>query len=168
MRMLSPHFSFEELTVTNQLNFQDQNRLEAEQHLPTLIALANRLLEPLRGERPLKINSAFRWWALNSLTPGSSQTSQHPLGQAADITRPGQPHDEFFEEVLAKLVNDKIPFGQLIDEAAARDYGVARWVHVSLGPDFWKPERCGEVIRIVIDEEGKATRSLLRKVAVAV
>jgi hypothetical protein len=143
---LSEHFSFEELTVTSNIEMQAANRQEAQKFLPTLRALAA-LLERVRDGKPLVVNSAFRSGALNKATAGSSATSQHPMGQAADIHRPGQEIEQFFKETLALLKREKIQFGQLIDESASRGYGVVRWVHISLGRDFWKPERCGEVLR---------------------
>jgi len=144
--MISEHFSFDELTSTSNADLAASNRQDAEKFLPTLKALAA-LLERVRDGRPLVVNSAFRSFALNKATAGSSPTSQHPMGQAADIHRPGQDVSEFFKDTLALLKREKIQFGQLIDESADRGYGVVRWVHISLGRDFWKPERCGEVLR---------------------
>lgn len=163
---LSPHFGFFEMTHTNTTTMQTQNRAEAANYIPTLTALANQILEPIRGDQPLRINSAFRWWVLNGLTAGTSATSQHIRGQAADISRPGMLPEVFFQDVLNTLKNLKIPFGQLIDESAQRDYGVTRWVHVSLGPDFWIPERCGEIWQMIADEHGKIKKMLLEKVDV--
>lgn len=161
---LSDHFSFFELTTTSNTDLQESNRLEALKYRPTLEALCRRLLDPIRGDKPLVVNSGFRSWTLNGQTPGSSPTSQHPQGQAADIHRPGQDVDAFFAEVLALLLDKRIPFGQLIDEQAERPYGVVRWVHVSLGPDFWKPERCGEVMKMVAGPNGKPQYTMLQKV----
>jgi hypothetical protein len=50
---LSPHFSFYELTATSNAAMQELNRQEALHYLPTLKALAARLLEPIRGGGPL-------------------------------------------------------------------------------------------------------------------
>lgn len=161
---LSEHFSFEELTVTNQADFQALNRQEAQAYLPSLKALAV-LLERIRDDRPLVVNSAFRSGALNKATKGSSPTSQHPMGQAADIHRPGEDVEKTFSDVLAKLKANKIPFGQLIDESFDRGYAVSRWVHISLGRDFWKPERCGEVWIMHRLKDGKMDERLLEKVS---
>jgi hypothetical protein len=160
---LSEHFSFHELTATSNAAMQELNRQEALHYLPTLKALATRLLEPIRAGRPLAVNSAFRAFALNKATHGSSATSQHPLGQAADIHRPGMPVGEFFAEVLALVKERRLPFGQLIHERAERDYGVAEWVHVSLGADFWKPERCGEVLAMTAGSDGVPHYQVIEK-----
>lgn len=160
---LSPHFSFFELTVTGNESLQASNRAVALTYIPTLRSLAS-FLEIIRGGRALCVNSAFRSPALNVATKGSSPTSQHPLGQAADIHRPDEDVGKTFSDILALVKENKIPFGQLIDESADRGYGVVRWVHISLGRDFWKPERCGEVLK-KWDENGAAHFKMLEKVA---
>lgn len=70
---------------------------------------------------PVIISSGYRSPALNAHTPGSSPTSQHMKGEAADFTCPG------FGTPLAickAIIAARIPFDQLIFE-----YG--RWVHIS-------------------------------------
>lgn len=161
---LSKHFTLYELTVTSNKTLQEANRDAAVRYIPSLKALAEQILEPIRGDRPLKINSAFRSAELNNATIGSSPTSQHPLGQAADIHRPGQSSEDLFAEILGLFKSRGIKFGQLINESAQRDYGLVSWVHVSLGRDFWKPERCGEVLRKWDDKDGKPHFELVEKV----
>ena len=87
---LSPHFTFDELTRTSQTALQAKNRAEAQAFLPSLTELAA-LLEVIRVHfgKPLKINSGFRGASVNAGTPGSSKTSQHMKGEAADIEIPG-------------------------------------------------------------------------------
>lgn len=167
---LSEHFTFGELTVTLNAALQAANRVEALKYLPSGIALA-KLLERIRAGRPLGVNSAFRSWILNGATKGSSPTSQHPQFQAADLHRPGMTAKELFEEILALFKREKIPFGQLILESGDRGYknadgteSIAEWVHVSLGRDFWRPERCGEVLTKVDGPQGKPIWTLLEKV----
>lgn len=161
---LSPHFSFFELTRTSNDEMQEKNREQALVWVPSLKSLCANLLEPIRGDRPLFVNSGYRSWELNGMIHGSSPTSQHPRGQAADIHRAEQSTDELFKEVLDLFKTKKIPFGQLIDEQADRGYIVARWVHVSLGAAFWKPERCGEVLKMVAGPNGKPQYTMLEKV----
>lgn len=162
--MLSPNFSFDELTVTSNEKLQAANREAAMAYLPSLKALAL-LLEWARDGKPLKVNSAFRSAALNKATVGSSPTSQHPMGQAADISRPGSSSNALFEDLRARLRADKRAFGQLIHESARRDYGDVFWVHISLGANFWKPERCGEVLTKHDDPKtGKAVFTPVEKI----
>lgn len=160
----SPRYSFYDLTGTSNKALLEVNRQEARKYLPTLRALAQ-FLEILSGDdgRPrLSVNSAFRCAQLNGATPGSSSTSQHPMGQAADVTRAGQTVESLFAELRETLVRRRLKFGQLIFEEAKRDYGVAKWVHASLGLDYWKPERCGEVRTMRLDvKTGKPVYTLV-------
>lgn len=148
---LSDHFGFNELTVTNNAALQSQNREEAaKEPVISCLRATAALLERLRARLGAIIaNSAFRCPALNGATAGSSKTSQHMLGQAADI-RQGEATPEtmqaLFKAVLAVLIEDRITFGQLIYEEAKRDYGVSCWVHVSLGTPFRDPAKCGQVL----------------------
>lgn len=162
---LSEHFTFFELTRTSNEGMQERNRAAATLWVPSLKALCDTILEPIRGDRPLTINSGFRAWELNSATPGSSPTSQHPKGQAADFHRDGQNVEQLFAEVQAVLAEKRIQFGQLVDEQADRGYEVARWVHVSLGASFWKPERCGEVLKMVAGPNGKPLYTPIAKIS---
>jgi len=84
-------------------------------------------LETIRsilGGRSVHISSGFRSKELNTKIPGSSDTSAHTLGYAADFTCPGfgSPF-----EICQKLQTDLTVFDQIIYE-----YG--RWVHVSFDP----------------------------------
>lgn len=161
---LSEHFTFFELTATSNSAMQEKNRELAATYVPSIKSLALNILEPIRGDRPLTVNCGFRSWELNSNTHGSSPTSQHPKGQAADISRKDQTAEELFAEIEKLLVEKKIPFGQLILEQALRDYGLVKWVHVSLGAAFWKPERCGEVMKMVAGPNGIPQYTLLYKI----
>ena len=73
---------------------------------------------------PVIINSGYRSPELNKHIPGSSDTSAHTLGWAADIKCPnfGTPY-----QVAAKIADSGIKFDQLIYE-----YG--SWVHISFDP----------------------------------
>lgn len=161
---LSPHFSFYEMTVTGNSALQEANRAAAKAFVPSLTALCTRILEPIRGDRPLIVNSGYRSWELNSNTVGSSPTSQHPQGQAADIRRKGQSAQDLFNEIFTLFTEKKIPFGQLILEYANRGYAEVEWVHVSLGADFWRPDRCGEVLKMVAGPNGKPLYTMITKI----
>jgi hypothetical protein len=145
--MVSDRFSFFELTKTGNYELLEQNRLEAKIYLPTARALAWGILEVLRESRPLFVNSGFRGEALNSITPGSSPKSQHRLFQAADICRPAEKCAEVFDEIIAIMLEKKVPFGQLIYEKVDGRFGIKEWIHVSLGPGFRDPEKCGQILK---------------------
>ena len=123
---LSPHFTFEEMTRTGQTSLQEKNREEAKAFIKPLTELAE-LLEVIRTHfgKPLKINSAFRGLAVNSATPGSSKTSQHMKGEAADIEIPGVDDAELHRWICKE---SGLKYGQCILE---RPPGKS-WVHVSM------------------------------------
>lgn len=116
---LSPNFTLEELTVTNQRVRNEAN----EEEIKHLKALAVNILQPLRDAigKPIHINSAFRSESVNRLV-GGSPTSQHRLGQAADIRVDGMTP----RQVVRKIMELKLPYDQLIEEPS--------WTHVSFGP----------------------------------
>jgi len=123
---LSAHFTFDELTRTSQTALQDKNRQEAQAFIPALTELAE-LLEVVRAHfgKPLKINSGFRGAAVNAGTPGSSKTSQHMKGEAADIAMPGVDDAELHRWIVK---DSGLKYGQCILE---RPPGRS-WVHVSI------------------------------------
>ena len=123
---LSAHFTFDELTRTSQTALQSKNREEAQAFIPSLTELAE-LLEVVRAHfgKPLKINSGFRGAAVNAGTPGSSKTSQHMKGEAADIAMPGVDDAELHRWIVK---DSGLKYGQCILE---RPPGRS-WVHVSI------------------------------------
>lgn len=87
--------------------------------------LAVNILQPLRDaiKSPIHISSGYRCERVNSRT-GGKPTSQHLLGQAADI----QNYELGNEYIFKKIQELHLPFDQLINE-----YNFS-WVHVSFGP----------------------------------
>ena len=136
---LSPHFTFEELTRTSQTALQTRNRQEAQAFVPSLTQLAE-LLEVIRTHfgKPLKVNSGFRGLSVNTGTPGSSKTSQHMKGEAADIEMPGVDDAELHRWIVK---DSGLKFGQCILE---RPPGKS-WVHVSICGTR-DPKRCHEAL----------------------
>jgi uncharacterized protein YcbK (DUF882 family) len=136
---LSPHFTLEELTRTGQTALQATNRQEAGKYIASLTQLAA-MLEVIRAHfgRPLKVNSAFRGQAVNAGTPGASKTSQHMLGEAADIEIPGVDDADLHRWIVTQ---SGLKYGQCILE---RPPGRS-WVHVSICGTR-DPKRCGEAL----------------------
>ena len=88
-----------------------------------ILKLTRFVLDPLREwyGKPIHINSGYRCPALNKVTPGSSETSQHMTGQAADITAGSvEENKKLFDYIRSNLL-----FDQVIWEKGGR------WVHVS-------------------------------------
>jgi len=142
---LTPHFSFEEMTRTDNAALQEQNRNLAQQWRPSLLATAQ-LMERIREwSGPLLVHSAFRCPELNGAA-GGVKTSQHMLGQACDFSLCGeqtaQAVDDLFDKVKSFLGENQVPFGQLIRER----WSGAGWVHISLGQPWREADKCGEVL----------------------
>lgn len=90
--------------------------------------LVNEVLQPLRIKLGLviSVNSGYRSPVVNKAV-GGSKTSQHMLGQAADIEVQGLANYD-----LAKFIVDSgLVFDQLILEFPSKTDPAAGWVHVS-------------------------------------
>ncbi len=114
---------------------------------PALAALASTILDPIRDHvgRPIRVNSGYRSPALNAATPGASKTSQHVLGQAADIAIVGGSEADLW--ALWRWIGweSGLSFGQVIFEDARPDDPTGgAWIHVSLGVPYRTQSRCGQ------------------------
>lgn len=139
---LSKHFTFKELTATDQMvdsngdglatnaEMLALNQQEAMQYLETLRRVANELLEPVRVGlgMPMTITSGYRGKTLNAMVKGSP-TSQHCLGQAADFKTKGHDDRAGRIAVVRWMMEDfncrGYRFGQLLLERGC--------IHISLG-----------------------------------
>ena len=89
-----------------------------------LIKLIELLLDPIRTKwgKPIKVNSGYRCSKLNRMVGGVS-TSQHVLGEAADITvGSSEENRKLFEMILSMNI--------LFDQLILEDGG--KWIHISL------------------------------------
>ncbi len=123
MQQLSAHFHIAEFTFSQTaIRMGREVVIEPDSSIYlNLIDLCEMVLEPLRKKlnRPINISSGFRPEWLNTAIGGAS-TSQHMLGQAADIRVAGV----HAREVARALIDTGVEFDQLIVE-------FGRWVHVS-------------------------------------
>jgi zinc D-Ala-D-Ala carboxypeptidase len=124
---LSNNFPLSELLMTNHREFDEQQYNPPQEVIDNLGALCRNILQPLRNEIdiPIFVNSGYRCKALNDAIKGEL-TSQHLLGQAADIVVHKKNYSNAF--LYMKILEMKLPFDQLINEF---NY---RWVHVSYSP----------------------------------
>lgn len=123
---LSEHFTLDELTrsdTATRLGIDNAPDAEALAAIREHLAPGLERVRALLGV-PLLISSGYRSPQLNAQIPGSSDTSAHTLGFAADFTAPayGSPWD-----ICQAVATGNIRFDQLIYE-----YG--QWVHVSFDP----------------------------------
>ena len=116
---LTPHFTLEELTMTNHRQF-DNTPNAAETANLTRLAQFLELVKAKLDNKPIMVNSAFRSKQVND-SVGSKDTSQHRLGCAADIRVPGMTPDQ----VVRAIMGHGLYFDQIIREFDA-------WTHISI------------------------------------
>ena len=121
---IGKHFNLAELTHSQAAARKGLKNDPDAAALESLQLLVRNVLDPLRDAlgRPIVVSSGYRAPLVNRAVGGAS-SSQHVLGQAADITVPGM----HVTEVVARIRALGLPFDQLIDEFGS-------WVHVSHGP----------------------------------
>lgn len=118
--LLSRSFTLAELCVTG----TGKTNIPGPKEFGALRQLAWGILQPLRDAVgvPVNVTSGYRSPAVNRAV-GGSRTSQHVLGEAADIVVAGMSS----RAVCQKIIDMGLPFDQLIQE-------FGRWTHVSRGP----------------------------------
>ena len=117
--LLSPHFTLEELTVTDHREFNNEPNDHEKNNLKRVAELLEQVKE-LLGGKPIMVNSGFRSKQVNDAV-GSSDRSQHRVGAACDFRVPGLTPDQVVKAVIAS----DIPFDQIIRE-------FDRWTHISV------------------------------------
>lgn len=125
---LSKNFSLNELTYSSTANYHKVDNTPGRLELENLKKLCEEILQPIRDKygKSIFVTSGYRNPIVNRLVKGSS-TSQHMLGQAADITTgSNEGNKKLFDMILQMIENGEIKVGQLIDE---KDYS---WIHISL------------------------------------
>lgn len=122
------HFTMNEMTRSATAKRYGIDNTPNDEQEACLKALVEKILDPLREAwgAPIIVDSGYRCPRLNKIVKGSS-TSQHLLGQAADIhtVKDTVAENKKLFQLIQKL---KLPYDQLIDE-----YGY-NWIHVSYGP----------------------------------
>ena len=82
------------------------------------------------GTASIIVNCGYRCDALNEAVKGS-KTSAHSIGAAADIEPKNQRNKEFLSFLEQYLLDNHIPFDQLINEKPDKN-GVPSWIHIGL------------------------------------
>ena len=132
---ITTNFTLEELVHSSTAKRLGLDNTPNQQETDKLIKLAKEVLQPIRDawKSPIVVNSAFRSETVNKAV-GGSKTSQHKLGEAADITIGSKEQNKkLFNFILKMISSKKLNVGQLIDE-----YGYS-WIHVSLPRTNGKP-----------------------------
>ena len=128
-QQLSEHFKLSEFTQSGTARRHKVKNVPGPREVERLRFLCVKSLEPMRRRfGVIRITSGFRCKKLNALV-GGSPTSQHLLGEAADIHTGGR---ELSEKMFG-FAKQNIPFDQLILEHNPA-HGIY-WLHISLRSD---------------------------------
>lgn len=124
---LSPHFTLKELLITDHKDLASNQEEDVKPYLNNLYILCNYILEPIRAYygKPVTVTSGFRGDTLNKRV-GGSKTSQHCLGEAADILVKDKTVDEVFNDIKSGKIN--IIYRQLIKEKINGKF----WNHIAM------------------------------------
>lgn len=125
---MGKYFNIAELTKSDTATKKKINNQPTKQIETNLNQLVDNILDPLReayGE-PIIVSSGYRCPELNKAVGGAT-SSQHTLGQAADIHTKSNTK-EANKKLFDLIKGLKLPYDQLINE-----YGY-KWVHVSYSP----------------------------------
>ena len=116
------HFTIKELSHSDRAILKGIDNYPTAEAIINLTALVNNVLDPLRERygKPIRVSSGYRSAILNRSVNGAT-SSQHRLGEAADITVGSREENR----KLFEIIKNELTFDQLIDE---RDFS---WVHVS-------------------------------------
>lgn len=131
---LSKNFTYDELVYSATAERLGLDNTPNEKELDNLKRLANEVLQPIRDKwgRAIIVTSGFRSEKVNKAV-GGVKTSQHRLGEAADLKIGSKSQNKaLFNFILDMINKGELVCGQLIDE-----YGYS-WVHISL-PRSGKP-----------------------------
>jgi uncharacterized protein YcbK (DUF882 family) len=124
---LSKNFTYDEMIHSATAKRLNIDNTPNARELENLKVLCQTVLQPIRDKRgsAITVTSGYRCPKLNTLV-GGSKTSQHALGQAADITLGNPTLNKKLFNMIVDMINKKeIRVGQLIDE-----YNY-RWLHIS-------------------------------------
>tara|TARA_R110000744_G_scaffold159321_2_gene275464 strand:+ start:79 stop:528 length:450 start_codon:yes stop_codon:yes gene_type:complete len=126
---LSEHFSLEEMTKSQTALRRNLPNQPSEAQTEAMVLLCENILEPVRTHFsiPFTPSSGYRSGDL-CLAIGSSVSSQHAKGEAADFEVPSVSNLE-----LCTWIIDNLDFDQLILECYTG--GNTGWVHCSYKPE---------------------------------
>jgi len=124
---LSDHFSLWELTKSQTAIRNGIDNTPDEESIRNLKEVCAKILEPVRVHygRPFTPSSGYRCLSLNRLL-GSSDRSQHIIGQAVDFEVPGISNMD-----VARWMINELAYDQLILEFYKEHDPHSGWVHCS-------------------------------------
>lgn len=116
------YFTISELCHSDTAKARGIDNTPSVEVIEKLRELVDNILDPLRERygKPIRVSSGYRSEKLNRSVNGAT-SSQHRLGEAADITVGSKKGNR----ELYEIIRNELSFDQLIDE---KDFS---WVHVS-------------------------------------
>ncbi len=150
---LSKSFTLNELTKSQEATRLGIDNIPNEEHILNLKLLCENILQPIRDfyGMPVSVSSGFRSPDLCEAI-GSSRTSQHARGQAADFEIFSVPNRE-----LAEFVVKNLKYDQCILEFYNENDPNSGWVHCSFSSNnnrqqYLKAEKLnGRVVYTVLN-----------------
>ena len=133
VRRLTIHFTLEEFVFSQTATRRGIDNTPPPEAVDNLMRVA-RMLEDVRdllGGIPVLVSSGYRSPQLNAVIAGSSPTSAHMAGLAADFIAPGFGSPK---EICLAIAGAGLEFDQVIHE-------FGRWVHLELAPEDRVPRR---------------------------
>jgi zinc D-Ala-D-Ala carboxypeptidase len=133
---LSPNFDLSEFVRTS----TGFDNIPGPEEIKNLEALCMNSLQPLRNAVAkrfpgatiaVNITSGYRSPEVNGAVPGSSSTSQHPKGEAADLNITVNGSRLTNQQIIDIVRAERIPYDQIIDEQLTRNGKLSTWVHLS-------------------------------------
>ena len=125
MTQLSPNFTLAEMCKTSHTQYSNH---PGPKEVEALKELCVNVLEKVRAHfgQPVIVTSAYRSPLVNAAAGSKSKSSQHILGEAADIKVKGVPNADVWHFITTKLAYD-----QCIAELLSETNPATGWVHVS-------------------------------------
>jgi len=134
---LSANFTLKELTKSDTATRLGIDNTPDEATIENLKVLCEKVLQPVREHfgKSVTVNSGYRSPESNAAIGGSSKTSDHMRGMAADIEIAGIANAD-----LAQWIMDNLDYTQLILEFYTQGVPDSGWVHVSYDPSNLKKQ----------------------------
>ena len=144
---LSKNFNLVELTKSQTAERKGIPNDPSPDHQENLRLLCERVLQPVRDHfnHTVTISSGYRNELLSQKI-GSSSTSQHCAGEAADFEIFGTPNNE-----VSDWIKENLMYDQMILEFWNKDEPNSGWLHVSYNPE--SSENIKQNLRAYKDED---------------